>query len=156
MSRCTGCSSAGSQVPGGLCIRESRDIAGSELIALRIACGGRHALAGDDVKAERSIEACPFVAHVRSGEGLLVGYLSALSDDVTAAFVASLAVHPAWRRCGIGATLMHRLEARYPGLAIHVYATPHEGAFFASLGYRGRANLAALVRHVLPLRTLST
>ena len=45
---------------------------------------------------------------VRDGDGLLIGYLSILSDGVAAAFLLDLIVHPQHRHSGIGTALVHR------------------------------------------------
>jgi GNAT superfamily N-acetyltransferase len=45
---------------------------------------------------------------VRDGSGLLVGYMSVLSDGIADAFLLDLIVHPEWQHRGIGERIIRR------------------------------------------------
>jgi N-acetylglutamate synthase-like GNAT family acetyltransferase len=45
---------------------------------------------------------------VRDNNGLLIGYMSVLSDGVADAFLLDLVVHPQWQRKAIGARIVRR------------------------------------------------
>jgi ribosomal protein S18 acetylase RimI-like enzyme len=67
----------------------------------------------------------------------VVGFITALTDRVLAAYIPLLEVLPAYRQQGIGKELVRRLLAQLSGLyAIDVLCDPPLQPFYASLGLR--------------------
>ena len=128
----------------GVRVRESRDIAPEELLALLDACDAAPC-ARDPGRIELAIENSPYIAHARAGDAL-VAYLSAFSDSACAVFVAQFVVHPAWRRRGLGTHLLRKLEAQYPGVPVQVEADHTAQPFFEKLGYCTRPLLCVMTK----------
>lgn len=95
-----------------------------------------------------AIQGTTFVAHVRDGEGKLLGYASALSDGVFTTFVDMVLVRPEAQRHGIGRALVKAVETHFSG--VPMYAMPftdlHE--FFLKLGYWDKTQKA---RRMVPM-----
>lgn len=105
-----------------------------EFSALMAAVGwGEH----DEASFVRSYTAYPLVAHARSsGDGAVVGYVSAFSDGAFSTMLGELVVHPAAQGRGIGRALMQRVERAFPGVPIYVKAMGEAKRFFSACGYR--------------------
>ncbi|VXC25021.1 GNAT family N-acetyltransferase [Pseudomonas sp. 9Ag] len=85
---------------------------------------------------QQSIDAYPFVAHARIDTGLLVGYVSAFSDEVFYTMLGELLVHPNYQRQGIAANLLARVEARFPSAPVYIKALGEAKSFFVAHGYK--------------------
>lgn len=142
---CDGCQRRFAVPVPGLRVRESRDIAPEELLALLDACNATPC-SRDPERLELAIENSPYVVHARGSDGELVAYLSAFSDSACAVFVAQFVVHPDWRLRGLGTHLMHKLEAHYPGVPVQVEADSAALPFFEKLGYATRPQLCAMTK----------
>ena len=67
--------------------------------------------------------------------GIVVGYISALSDGVLFAYISSLEVLPAFQKRGIGRELVRRMQAKLAGLyAIDLLCDPDRQPFYAFCG----------------------
>jgi GNAT superfamily N-acetyltransferase len=123
---------------------ESRAVSPEELGALFLAVGWGPQVAS---RLRRSMDAYPFVIHARTTEGLLVGFLSAFSDEVTSTMLGELVVHPAHRRHGVAAELLRRLEARFPDAPVYIKALGDAKKFFLAQGYNiPRAEMTVLFK----------
>lgn len=118
-------------------------------IAYRDDCEGvdwarlKRDLAGDDfdngrtpAELERSFRASARVAFARDGTQV-VGKVRALSDGVCNAYVVDLWTHSAWRRQGIGRTLLARVTAPLAGQHVYLF-TDDRAPFYAACGFRPR------------------
>jgi ribosomal protein S18 acetylase RimI-like enzyme len=65
----------------------------------------------------------------------LVGFVRAISDGVTNAYVKNVMVDPAYRRRGIGRELMRRLMTHRDGIRWVLHAREQAKAFFAAVGF---------------------
>jgi ribosomal protein S18 acetylase RimI-like enzyme len=67
----------------------------------------------------------------------VVGFITAISDGVSAAYIPHLEVLPVYRKQGIGAELVRRMLARVSHLyMIDLVCDPHVQPFYARLGMR--------------------
>ncbi len=72
----------------------------------------------------------------KSGEGRIVGYVTALTDGVLTAYVSFIEVIPEFRGRGIGTELMKRLMQRFEKLyAIDLMCDPEVAPFYENLGF---------------------
>jgi len=77
------------------------------------------------------------VLAIDTANGAVVGFVTALSDGVTAAYVPHLEVLPAYQGQGIGTALMEHLLARLRGLyMIDLLCDPDVQPFYERLGMR--------------------
>jgi GNAT superfamily N-acetyltransferase len=83
-----------------------------------------------------SIAAYPCTLCARTADGVLVGYLSAFSDEVMSTMLGELIVHPQHRRRRVGAALLEALEARYRHAPIYIKALGISKHFYAALGFK--------------------
>lgn len=75
------------------------------------------------------------VLAVEAGSRRVVGFISALSDGVLAAYVPLLEVLPDWRGRGIGSELVRRLFARFEGLyMVDLVCDPELEGFYRRFG----------------------
>ena len=75
------------------------------------------------------------VLAVDAGPGQVVGFISAVSDGVLAAYVPLLEVLPAWRGRGIGSELVRRLFARFENLyMVDLVCDPELEGFYRRFG----------------------
>lgn len=69
--------------------------------------------------------------------GQVVGFITAITDGVLAAYIPTLEVLPAWRGRGIGAELTRRMLARLSDLyVVDLICDPELQPFYARLGMR--------------------
>ncbi|MEN2506761.1 GNAT family N-acetyltransferase [Stutzerimonas stutzeri] len=123
---------------------ESKSVSPEELSALFTDVGWGQQSAQ---KLQRSIDAYPFVAHARTETGLLVGYISAFSDEVFSTLLGELVVHPDYQRKGIATNLLARLEARFPSAPVYIKALGEAKKFFVAQGYKApRIELTVLFK----------
>ena len=85
---------------------------------------------------QKSINAYPFISHARTGNGVLVGYVSAFSDEVFSTMLGELIVHPKHQKQGIATELISRVEARFPDAPVYIKALGEAKDFFIARGYR--------------------
>lgn len=79
--------------------------------------------------------------------GQVVGFVTALTDSIQAAFVPLLEVLPAYRNHGIGTELMRRILRRLRHLpAVDLTCRPEMQAFYARFGMKPSVG-AVLRRH---------
>jgi len=72
---------------------------------------------------------------VDSDTGRVVGFITALTDYVQAAFISLLEVTPSYRKQGIGTQLMRRMLVQLEGIpAIDLTCNPDVQPFYAKLG----------------------
>ena len=75
------------------------------------------------------------VLAIDSETSQVVGFVTALTDNVQSAFIPLLEVLPAYRRRGIGRALVSRMLAKLKGIpAIDLTYDPTLQAFYAKLG----------------------
>ncbi len=69
------------------------------------------------------------------GSGDVVGFVTAITDHVLAAYIPFLEVRPGYRGQGIGSELMRRMLDRLQGLyMVDLVCDPEVRPFYASLG----------------------
>ncbi len=90
----------------------------------------------DEAAFASTSRAYPLIAHARSDEGMLLGYVSAFSDGAFSTMLGELLVHPSARSSGIGRSLLRTVEAEFPGIPIYVKALGEAKRFFEACGYR--------------------
>lgn len=74
---------------------------------------------------------------VDRGSGQVVGFITAVSDGVLAAYIPLLEVLPGWRGRGIGTELARRMLKRLKGFyAVDLLCDPGFQSFYARLGMR--------------------
>lgn len=77
------------------------------------------------------------VVAVSSGDGAVVGFVTALTDGVLAAYIPLLEVRAAFRGRGIGRELVRRLLERLAALyMVDVMCDPDVQPFYEKLGFR--------------------
>ncbi len=86
-----------------------------------------------DIK--RSLRSFPFVAHIRSADNKLAGYVSAFSDESFSTFVSELVVHPDCQNQGLGSELLQTVERKYPNVPIYIKPFEDTKEFFLKHGY---------------------
>lgn len=86
-----------------------------------------------------------FFAHDREN-GRLAGFLRALSDDYSVAWISELCVLPEYQRKGIGTALLALASARFADLALYADPFNHNFEFFTRRGLRQRPILVACAR----------
>jgi GNAT superfamily N-acetyltransferase len=119
-------------------IHKSKAVTAKEFSSLMEAVGW-----GRDYPEElvrRSIMAYPFVAHARSKDGKLLGYISAFSDHAFSTLLGELVVHPQAQGQGIGRALLLAVEHAFPAVPIYVKPLPAAKAFFLACGYKSPAS----------------
>jgi ribosomal protein S18 acetylase RimI-like enzyme len=73
----------------------------------------------------------------RDGDGAVVGFITAISDGVSSAYIPHLEVLPAYQGRGIGSELLRRMLAKLSGLyMIDLSCDPELQPFYARLGMR--------------------
>lgn len=87
--------------------------------------------------------------------GRVVGFVTALTDGVQAAFIPMLEVLPGWQRQGIGTELMRRLLATLGPLpAIDLTCDPALQPFYENLGMQ--PSVGMVIRNYPPRRQPDT
>ena len=89
-----------------------------------------------DDSIRKSLAAYPFIAHARSNEGELIGFVSAFSDGAFSTLLGELVVHPDSQRKGIGRALLNAVERNYVGVPVYAKPLGSAALFFAACGYR--------------------
>ena len=83
-------------------------------------------------------------------KGEVIGFATAISDGVFAAFMPLLEVKTEYQRRGVGTELVRRLEARLSGMySIDIVCDPELESFYSRLGYMSLSGQAKRFRHVL-------
>lgn len=99
----------------------------------------------DATSVLRSVNSYPFVAHVRTEDGTLVGYVSAFSDGAFSTFVGEVLVHPDFQGRGVGSMLLEAVESRYRGVPVYAKPFQDQERFFLHNGYRQASRPMSLV-----------
>lgn len=76
----------------------------------------------------------------------LFGFLRALSDDYSVAWISELCVLPEYQRRGIGTALLETASARFADIALYADAFNHNFEFFTKRGLRQRPVLVPCTR----------
>jgi len=80
----------------------------------------------------------------------VIGFATAISDGVFAAFISLLEVKIEYQRMGVGSELVRRLEARLSGMySIDIVCDPELESFYSRLGYMSLAGQAKRFRLAL-------
>jgi len=118
-------------------IHKSKDVTAGEFSSLMESVGwGKNY---PDELVLRSIMAYPFIAHARSKNGKLLGYISAFSDQAFSTMLGELVVHPEAQSQGIGRALLLAVEHAFPGIPIYVKPLAEAKEFFLACGYKSPA-----------------
>jgi ribosomal protein S18 acetylase RimI-like enzyme len=65
----------------------------------------------------------------------LVGFVRAISDGISNAYVKDVMVDPAYRRRGIGREMMRRLMSRREGIRWVLHTSEQAKAFYEAIGF---------------------
>jgi len=79
-------------------------------------------------------------------EGQLIGAARVLSDDVIAACVLELVVHPDWQEKGVGTALINTIKNRFSHTGIYLHAFLGQHVFFEKNGIKPREVLVSCSR----------
>jgi ribosomal protein S18 acetylase RimI-like enzyme len=123
---------------GDIDYRDDRRPAIAQIIALYRAAALNRPL-DEPARIERMYEAANLVLTAWDGEQL-VGILRAWSDGGFLAYIADLAVDPAYQRRGIGRELLRRATASDPSLIYLLHAAPTAMDFYRHTGWRAMNN----------------
>jgi GNAT superfamily N-acetyltransferase len=93
-------------------------------------------------RVQRMLDEAQFVLAARCGPQL-VGLVRVLTDFAFNAFVADLAVRPAFQRRGIGSRLLREATVPFPGVKFIVHPGHASDDFYARNGF---ANTGCMVR----------
>lgn len=78
--------------------------------------------------------------------GRLAGFLRALSDDYSVAWISELCVLPEYQRTGIGTALLETASERFSDIPLYADAFSHNFEFFTKRGLRQRPVLVPCTR----------
>lgn len=93
------------------------------------------------------------VVLARAEGGAVVGFITALSDGVMAAYLPLLEVRPRWRGRGVGSELVHRMLDRLGGLyMVDAVCDPELVPFYERFGLRPATAMCRRDRTHLPDR----
>ncbi len=117
-------------------IYENKEISFNEYAHLMQSVGFGEEFAYSPCVVAQSISSYPFVAHARTKDDELIGYVSAFSDQAFSTLIGELAVHPSYQRQGIGRRLVTAVE-NYAG-KVPVYVNPFKDTeeFFINQGFK--------------------
>lgn len=136
-------------------------VTSQEAIKLWIALGwGKHK-DYNGRQVSQALCATTFIISARNKEGKLIGLARVLSDGIIHTLVADIAVHPDWRRQGIGEAMMKKIKERYGRTGIYLDALKENKIFFTKCGYKKRNNMIVFSRRFVfknksPKTALST
>lgn len=119
-------------------IHKSKDVTAMEFSSLMESIGW-----GNDYPEAlvlRSMTAYPFIAHARSMDGKLLGYVSAFSDQAFSTMLGELVVHPGVQGKGIGRALLLAVEQAFLGIPVYVKPLGQAKEFFLACGYKSPAS----------------
>lgn len=80
--------------------------------------------------------AVDFVAYVRDGHGVCVGYVSAMANGMCAVFVDSLLTHPEYDREAVGGLLLRAVREHFTGWPVYAMPFVDEQEVFRSEGFK--------------------
>ena len=99
----------------------TKNISVPEYVSLMAAVGWGAITDYDATSVSRSIDSYPFVAHARTTDGALVGYVSAFSDGAFSTFIGEVLVHPQLQGQGVGFMYIFFADMfRFPPKSVHV------------------------------------
>mgnify|MGYP001605629136 CR=1 FL=1 len=122
--------------------RDAKDIDLDEMCRLR-ADAGFHRLSHDALREH--FDGSRWVLSAWDGERL-VGFVRAISDGVSLAYVSSMMVDSAYRRRGIARELMRRLTADRPTVRFVLHAREEAMAFYRAIGFADRSQMMSIER----------
>lgn len=95
----------------------------------------------------RILQGSDYLVLARNEEtGNIIGYITAISDGVSCAYIPHLEVHSAWRGHGIGSELVRRLLEKLRHLyMIDLMCDPDVMPFYERLGFQRYSGM--LIRH---------
>lgn len=98
-------------------------------------CWGRGPAAADVLRIFKGSD--HVVLAVDGASGQVIGYITAITDGVSAAYIPHLEVRPSWQGQGIGSELVHRMLERLRHLyMIDLMCDEDLQAFYERLGFR--------------------
>jgi GNAT superfamily N-acetyltransferase len=102
--------------------------------------------------------AVDFVAYVRDGNGVCVGYVSAMANGMCAVFVDSLLTHPEYDREEVGGMLLHAVLEHFAGSPVYAMPFVDEQEVFLHRGFKiyRREMIALANRNDVSVKTKST
>lgn len=117
----------------------TKNVSIAEFSYLMAAVGWGNTSDYDATSVSRSLDSYPFIAHARSSDGVLVGYVSAFSDGAFSTFIGEVVVHPEYQSVGVGSMLLAAVEAEYRGVPVYAKPFRDQEGFFLRNGYRQAA-----------------
>ena len=82
-------------------------------------------------------------AHDSDRDDLLVGFARAISDGVATAYLSSVMVDPAYRRCGVGRALVQRIMQGREDVKFVLHSRQDATPFYTALGFVPVTNMMA-------------
>jgi GNAT superfamily N-acetyltransferase len=67
---------------------------------------------------------------------VLCGYITALSDGVSCAYISALEIRPTYRRNGIGTALLKQMIDRLDVLGVYLSCAPALAPFYEAAGFK--------------------
>lgn len=111
--------------------RETQDVDLGALRRLRAACDFADK---DDEYLAQQVRGARWVIQAHDG-ARLVGFCRAISDGVSNAYISSVMVDPAYRRCGIGRKMLNLLLTGKAGIKFVLHTRRESAAFYAAVGF---------------------
>ncbi len=121
----------------------SKSITSEEWIRLMASVGFGKESGYCPKKVSQSIAAYPFVAHARTADGRLVGYVSAFSDHAFSTFIGEIVVAPLFQKQGIGRRLLKAVEVYSTGVPIYVNPLKDAEQFFIRQGFKHSSDITS-------------
>ncbi|HEX4451784.1 MAG TPA: GNAT family N-acetyltransferase [Kofleriaceae bacterium] len=120
-----------------IALREGPDVDLAALAELRARC--EFAPLSDATLAAQ-LAGSRWVAHAHV-DAKLVGFARAISDGVTTAYVSNVMVDPAYRRRGVGRSLLAALTAGRDGIKFVLHTRTGSRAFYEASGFADAADM---------------
>lgn len=117
-------------------VRLGREGATAEEAAQLFGLAGLNAPLSDPGRLKRMLDEAQDLVVARTEAGELVGLVRVLTDFSFNAFIADLAVLPAWQGRGLGSRLVEAVVSEHPGVKFVVHPGHDSAPFWSKLGFQ--------------------